>query len=117
MKAYGLTPDDLPQVKRDKTSWAYFIEPHIEQGPVLESEKLSVGIVDTIVGIRTKKLIITGRPDHGGTIPMHLRLDAVVAAMKIVHLVDEMARELNDGTVTTCGSLHVEPGRTQCDPR
>lgn len=110
MKAYGLTPDDLPQVKRDKTSWAYFIEPHIEQGPVLESEKLSVGIVDTIVGIRTKKLIITGRPDHGGTTPMHLRLDAVVAAMKIVHLVDEMARELNDGTVTTCGSLHVEPG-------
>ena len=69
MKAYGLTPDDLPQVKRDKTSWAYFIEPHIEQGPVLESEKLSVGIVDTIVGIRTKKLIITGRPDHGGTTP------------------------------------------------
>lgn len=117
MKAYGLTPDDLPQVKRDKTSWAYFIEPHIEQGPVLESEKLSVGIVDTIVGIRAKKLIITGRPDHGGTTPMHLRLDAVVAAMKIVHLVDEMARELNDGTVTTCGSLHVEPGRTQCDPR
>lgn len=48
---------------------------------------------------------------------MHLRLDAVVAAMKIVHLVDEMARELNDGTVTTCGSLHVEPGRTQCGPR
>lgn len=117
MKAYGLTPDDLPQVKRDKTSWAYFIEPHIEQGPVLESEKLSVGIVDTIVGIRAKKLIITGRPDHGGTTPMHLRLDAVVAAMKIVHLVDEMARELHDGTVTTCGSLHVEPGRTQCDPR
>lgn len=116
MKAYGLTPDDLPQVKRDKTSWAYFIEPHIEQGPVLESEKLSVGIVDTIVGIRNKKLIITGRPDHGGTTPMHLRLDAVVAAMKIVHLVDEMARELNDGTVTTCGSLHVEPGAPNVIP-
>ena len=116
MKAYGLTPDDLPQVKRDKTSWAYFIEPHIEQGPVLESEKLSVGIVDTIVGIRNKKLIITGRPDHGGTTPMRLRLDAVVAAMKIVHLVDEVARELNDGTVTTCGSLHVEPGAPNVIP-
>ena len=116
MKTYGLTPDDLPQVKRDKTSWAYFIEPHIEQGPVLESENLSVGIVDTIVGIRTKKLILTGRPDHGGTTPMHLRLDAVVAAMKIVRLVDEMARELNDGTVTTCGSLHVEPGAPNVVP-
>lgn len=117
MKGLRLDPGDLPQVKRDKTSWAYFIEPHIEQGPVLESEKLSVGIVDTIVGIRAKKLIITGRPDHGGTTPMHLRLDAVVAAMKIVHLVDEMARELHDGTVTTWRLPPRGAGRTQCDPR
>ena len=116
MRTYGLTPDDLPRVKRDKSSWAYFIEPHIEQGPVLESENLSAGIVDTIVGIRTQKIIITGRPDHGGTTPMHLRLDAVVAAMKIVRLVDEMARELNDGTVTTCGSLRVEPGAPNVVP-
>lgn len=116
MKAYGLTPDELPAVKRDRSSWAYFIEPHIEQGPVLESEGLSVGIVDTIVGIRTRKLIITGRPDHGGTTPMHLRLDAVVSAMRVVRLVDEMARELNDGTVTTCGSIHVEPGAPNVVP-
>lgn len=116
MKAYGLAPDELPAVKRDRSSWAYFIEPHIEQGPVLESEGLSVGIVDTIVGIRTRKLIITGRPDHGGTTPMHLRLDAVVSAMRVVRLVDEMARELNDGTVTTCGSIHVEPGAPNVVP-
>ena len=83
MKTYGLTPDDLPQVKRDKTSWAYFIEPHIEQGPVLESENLSVGIVDTIVGIRTKKLILTGRPDHGGTTPIHRAKNGVDGRLRL----------------------------------
>lgn len=116
MAAYGLHPEALAEVKRSRDDWACFIEPHIEQGPVLESEGLSVGIVDAIVGICTRRIVITGRPDHGGTTPMHLRLDAMVAASKVVQLADGLARELHDGTVATCGSLRVEPGAINVVP-
>ena len=116
MTACGLLPEKLPEAKRSRDSWACFIEPHIEQGPVLESEGLPVGIVDTIVGIRTKKITIIGRPDHGGTTPMHLRHDAMVAAAKLVTLADQLAGERNDGTVTTCGALRVEPGAPNVVP-
>lgn len=116
MAAYGLHPEALAEVKRGRDDWACFIEPHIEQGPVLESEGLSVGIVDAIVGICTRRIVITGRPDHGGTTPMHLRLDAMVAASKVVQLADGLARELHDGTVATCGSLRVEPGAINVVP-
>ena len=116
MQEYGLHPENLAQIKKDPSKWAFFLEPHIEQGPVLESEGLSVGVVEAIVGIRTRKITITGRPDHGGTTPMHLRLDAVVAAARIVRLVDDAAKGLADGTVTTCGSLKVEPGTLNVVP-
>ena len=116
MAAYGLHLEALAEVKRSRDDWACFIEPHIEQGPVLESEGLSVGIVDAIVGICTRRIVITGRPDHGGTTPMHLRLDAMVAASKVVQLADRLARELHDGTVATCGSLRVEPGAINVVP-
>lgn len=116
MAAYGLHPEALAEVKRSRDDWACFIEPHIEQGPVLESEGLSVGIVDAIVGICTRRIVITGRPDHGGTTPMHLRLDAMVAASKVVQLADSLAKELHDGTVATCGLLRVEPGAINVVP-
>ena len=57
---------------------AAFLELHIEQGRVLESGGLDVGIVRSIVGILRLELIIEGRADHAGTTPMPLRIDALV---------------------------------------
>lgn len=116
MEDFGLRPENLYTVRRTKSEWAVFIEPHIEQGPVLESEQLSVGVVDTIVGIRTKEIQLTGRPDHGGTTPMQLRKDAMTAAAEIVCLADRTVRELRDGTVFTCGSMKAEPGAVNVVP-
>lgn len=116
MEDFGLRPEYLDTVRRTKYEWAAFIEPHIEQGPVLESEQLSVGVVDTIVGIRTKEIEIVGRSDHGGTTPMHLRKDAVTAMAEVVCMTSRTVRNLEDGTVFTCGSIEAKPGAANVVP-
>ena len=110
MKTYGLTPDDLPQVKRDKTSWAYFIEPHIEQGPVLEKEKVDVGIVEAIVGIKCFNVYVYGRSDHAGTTPLNMRADTMLATARAIVAGTDKAKELDDGTVVTFGRVETQPG-------
>ena len=62
---------------RDVTA---FLELHIEQGAVLESQSLDIGIVTSIVGIRRIEIMFEGAADHAGTTPMPLRQDALVAA-------------------------------------
>lgn len=116
MTDYGLQPGAIDSVKRSRTDLAVFIEPHIEQGPVLENENLSVGIVNAIAGIRTREIVIEGRPDHGGTTPMYLRKDAVLAMTEIICLAENTVRKLDDGTVLTCGSIRIEPGSVNVVP-
>lgn len=116
METFGLEPDNIGKAKRSKEDLTYFIEPHIEQGPVLESEGFPVGVVDTIVGIRGRNYTIFGQPDHAGTTPMALRKDAMVAASHIIVKVNEMAKTMDDGTVTTCGRVIVEPGAPNVVP-
>ena len=113
---FGLNPTSIDTVKRSPADLAVFIEPHIEQGPVLESENLSVGVVDAIVGIRTREIEIVGRPDHGGTTPMHLRKDAVTAMSEVINEARRAVDDLDDGTVLTCGCVHVEPGTVNVIP-
>lgn len=116
MADFGLNSDVIDTARRSRADLAVFIEPHIEQGPVLESENLSVGVVDTIVGIRTREIEIVGRPDHGGTTPMHLRKDAVTAMSEVINEARRAVEDLDDGTVFTCGSVHVEPGAVNIVP-
>ena len=116
MQDFELNPASIVTVKRSSGNLAAFIEPHIEQGPVLESENLSVGVVDTIVGIRTREIEIVGRPDHGGTTPMHLRKDAVTAMTEVICRPRQTVEGLDDGTVLTCGSIRVEPGTVNVVP-
>ena len=87
-----------------------FLELHIEQGPILEAEGLEIGIVQEIVGIHDMKIKITGRQGHAGTIPMHLRADALKAAAKVIVRIAELAVEEGEGTVATVGWLSVKPG-------
>ena len=71
---------------------AAFVEIHIEQGPVLETEHRSVGVVTGIVGQTRLSLEFTGQANHAGTTPMHLRRDALAAAAEWIVFVEAFAR-------------------------
>lgn len=97
-----------------------FMELHIEQGPVLDTENISVGIVEHITGITWLKSIITGIGNHAGTTPMHLRQDALVAAADVVRFLNrraqEMAKSKQSPVVGTTGHLSVYPNNMNVVP-
>src|SRR5919109_5601701 len=86
-----------------------YLELHIEQGPQLEEEGLSVGVVEGIVAIAWSRLTLHGVQDHAGPTPMRIRHDALVAAADVVAGVRRIARELGGDLVTTVGNLTVQP--------
>jgi len=85
-----------------------FLELHVEQGPVLETAGVAIGIVEGIVGQRRYYISVTGVARHAGTTPMALRQDALVAAAQIVLAVHQIAQQPGD-QVATVGWLEVLP--------
>lgn len=86
-----------------------FVELHIEQGPVLESEGVQIGAVTGVQGISWTEISVTGQSNHAGTTPMHLRHDAAYAAARIATFVRELALELGGRQVATVGAIDLEP--------
>jgi N-carbamoyl-L-amino-acid hydrolase len=93
-----------------------YLELHIEQGPFLEEEGLSVGVVEGIVAISWSRLTIHGVQDHAGPTPMRIRHDALVAAAEVVTGVRGVARRLGGDLVTTVGNLTVHPNIVNAIP-
>ena len=118
LRRVGGDPDRLRQARRDDIR--AFLELHIEQGIVLESQSLDVGVVTSIVGIRRIEITFDGEADHAGTTPLHLRHDALVAAASTVVAVRRIAEQLdNEGDdyfVATVGILAVEPSASNIVP-
>ena len=114
MAAYGLKPEEIAQHKRDDIK--AFIEIHIEQGPVLEAKNKEIGIVDVIVGIKRARITIKGRADHAGTMPMHMRKDALEQATKVISKIGDRAR-LFRNCVATVGYMQVEPNVMNIIPK
>lgn len=85
-----------------------FVEFHIEQGPVLEAEGLSVAAVTGITGQSRLDLKFLGHANHAGTTPMHLRRDALAASAEWITRVEPLARR-SEGLVATVGKLSVQP--------
>lgn len=110
MKSYGLDPEKIEEAKWPEGSIGRFLELHIEQGPVLDTEGTELGLVNGIVGIQRYMVSVHGRADHAGTTPMDMRLDAVDAATKVISKIPDWAREKADGTVATTGLIKVTPG-------
>jgi allantoate deiminase len=108
IQAYGLDPARLPAAALDIGTSAYF-EFHIEQGPVLENEDASLGIVEALVGQTRMELIFAGQANHAGTTPMHLRHDALAAAAEWIVAVEDYACS-HSGLVATVGKLEAAPG-------
>jgi beta-ureidopropionase / N-carbamoyl-L-amino-acid hydrolase len=118
LRRVGGDPDRIDQARRDDIK--AFLELHIEQGIVLESRSLDVGIVTSIVGIRRIEIVFLGEADHAGTTPLGLRHDALVAAAATVSSVrrvaEGLAAEGPDYFVATVGILTVEPSASNIVP-
>ncbi|MDW8563904.1 MULTISPECIES: allantoate deiminase [Staphylococcus] len=93
-----------------------FIEVHIEQGKVLETEQKAIGVVNGIVGQKRYTINLKGEANHAGTTPMGLRRDAVVAFSKIATELTDKARTIGDPLVITFGRVDPVPNTVNVVP-
>lgn len=93
-----------------------FIELHVEQGPVLEAEGITVGAVDGVQGISWQEVTVTGQSNHAGTTPMSLRKDPGFVAAACAQFVRELALELGDPQVGTVGRVEFAPNLVNVVP-
>ncbi len=113
---FGGNPDRIDEGVRTSDDVRAYVELHVEQGAVLENERMPIGGVEGIVGIRYVDVRVSGNANHAGTTPMNLRCDALVAASRFVSLVDEELRTGNFCRVGTVGQLEVEPNARNVVP-
>jgi N-carbamoyl-L-amino-acid hydrolase len=93
-----------------------YLELHIEQGPVLEREKIPVGVVEAVTGITWLEVTVHGAANHAGTTPLDLRRDAGLAAAKLVEALREIALSIGENQRATCGMIAFEPNAINVIP-
>src|SRR6188508_2520627 len=86
-----------------------FVELHIEQGPILDEEKVRIGVVESVQGISWTEYTVTGVSNHAGTTPMRLRRDAGYLAASVNVFVRGLAHEMGGNQVATVGALTLRP--------
>ena len=86
-----------------------YVELHIEQGPLLEEQGVTIGAVTGVQGISWQELTLTGQANHAGTTPMRLRRDSGYVAAEVATYVRRLARELGGDQVGTVGRLDLHP--------
>jgi len=94
---------------------AYF-EAHIEQGPVLEDTRTTIGVVQGALGQRWFDVLIAGQDAHAGPTPMHLRKDAMLAAAQLTLEVNRIATSFPDSARGTVGHMQVKPNSRNVVP-
>jgi len=112
---FGLDPAQVGRCARKRDDVLAYAELHIEQGPVLEAEKLPVGVVTAINGANRYRVQIDGIAGHAGTVPMRLRQDALAAAAECVLAIEKRCTSEPD-LVGTVGKLATHPGATNVIP-
>lgn len=115
MRASGLDPDAVGRAARPKGSVKAYVELHIEQGKVLESRGLSVGVVSGVAGPLWLKFVLEGEAGHAGATPMALRRDPLAAAAEIMLVIEREARKAGTA-VGTVGQVTVSPGGVNIIP-
>ena len=111
--AFGLDAALLPAARVE--SPLGYVEFHIEQGPVLDTLGLPLGLVTLVVGQTRASVTFTGSANHAGTTPMAQRRDALAAAAEWIAVVEAEASRVAD-VVATVGRLEVEPGAANVVP-
>lgn len=119
LRRVGGDPDALRAPLRGVDGTAAFVELHIEQGPVLETRQLPIGVVTNIVGIRRVLITVEGQPDHAGTTPMDIRRDALVGASRVIngaYLQASAASGNPHYVVATVGRISMTPNAPNAVP-
>lgn len=117
LKAYGKSIDDIAAAAYKPEEVVGYVEVHIEQGPVLEAEKLPLGVVTGIVGQSRMRVVVLGDAGHAGTVPMRMRHDALAGAAELMLDIERTALENeDDGMVATVGRIEANPGATNVIP-
>ncbi|CAK7246424.1 MAG: hypothetical protein STHCBS139747_008055 [Sporothrix thermara] len=93
----------------EATPMAAHFELHIEQGPILENERRRIGVVTGSQACCWYEVEVRGRDSHAGTTPMGQRMDALLAAAKMISAANAIAKNEKDGFITT-GRLQALPG-------
>lgn len=115
MLAQGYDPTAWREATLSPGDLAAYLEVHIEQGRILESEAIPIGIVTGIAGPLWLKVTISGQAGHAGATPMRIRKDPMVAAARLMVETDRIVRRF-DHTVATTGQIKVLPGSTNVIP-
>lgn len=114
MIGFGLDTNAVEAASRKPETIRAFLEPHIEQGPVLVNEDVPVGVVTAIAGAIRLLITVSGQAAHAGTTPMNMRSDALAGAAEMIVFIEKCASEL--GVVGTVGSIQSYPGGTNIVP-
>lgn len=119
LRFVGGDPDALASAARAPGSIAAFVEVHIEQGRVLENERVALAAVTDIVGIARWRVTVSGRTDHAGATPMPYRSDALVGAAALIRCAWEMAGAAAGDArplVATFGRIAISPDAANAVP-
>jgi N-carbamoyl-L-amino-acid hydrolase len=110
LSEHGVELDRALEARSRLEDAAAYLELHIEQGPVLESLDLPLGVVLGTFGVERHQITFRGQAAHAGSTPMDKRRDALGAAAKLALEIREIAKRTGDGAVCTVGSCVTKPG-------
>ena len=116
IKFIGGDPSKLADVRRKKGDIAAYLELHIEQGAILHTEKINIGVVEGIVGINWWDVTIEGFANHAGTTAMNNRQDALLAGAKFIEAVNRVVTSVPGRQVGTVGRINALPGAPNVIP-
>jgi hydantoinase/carbamoylase family amidase len=108
--AHGVDLRNAGLARRQLQNARAYLELHIEQGPVLESLDLPLGVVLGTFGVERCRITWRGQAAHAGSTPMDKRRDALAGAAKLALYIREIAAEVGDGAVCTSGGVVCKPG-------
>ncbi len=106
----GVELDRALEARKQLEGAAAYLELHIEQGPVLESMDLALGVVLGTFGVERHQVTFTGQAAHAGSTPMDKRRDALAGAAKLELEIREIAKRTREGAVCTMGGVVTKPG-------
>jgi hydantoinase/carbamoylase family amidase len=110
LAAHGVDLDRALDARAQLESAAAYLELHIEQGPVLESLDLPLGVVLGTFGVERHLVTWRGQAAHAGSTPMDKRRDALAGAAKLALEIRPIAAQVGDGAVCTSGGVVTKPG-------
>ena len=110
LSEHGVDLDDALEARSQLEDAAAYLELHIEQGPVLESLDLPLGVVLGTFGVERHQVTFRGQAAHAGSTPMDKRRDALAGAARLELEIREIANRTGNGAVCTMGGVVTRPG-------